>query len=620
MDRKVKKKMKKIILVSAPWPMFNRPSIQLGTLKAWLTSRFPDIDVKASHFYLELAASIGYPLYSAVCERSWSAESVYAALLYPERFPEVEKIFRKETARRPMLRQVDFAELTEMVKNVSDSFVESIDWNAFGLAGFSICLCQLTSTIFFIRAVRKTAPDLPIVVGGSGIAGGSEQDLLKVFPEIDFAVNGEGEIPLSRLIETLMHSSDLSNLSKISGVASRHSVGAKQGPGCVQVPRLDDLPQPDYGDYFQLLNSFSGEKAFFPTLPLELSRGCWWKKSGGVRKTSGCAFCNLNLQWEGYRTKTSRRAVVEIDEMTSHYQTLSVAFMDNLLPVRQSEEIFSLAGRLEKDLKLFGEIRAATPERTLKAMHGAGMSEVQIGIEALSTRLLKKLNKGTTVIQNLAIMKACEEMGLVNASNLILQFPGSDRQDVTETLHSLSFVLPFRPLRFVHFWLGLGSPVWQYPGNYGIRAVFNHPYYARLFPPPLSRAARFMIQAYRGDLTYQRKLWLPVKEKVRSWKRSYAELHAGPTVHPILSYRDGGDFMIIRQRQPRTDAMTHRLTGTSRAIYLFCRRHRSLKSIVSRFPEPGEEKITPFLKMLVDKKLMFEENGRYLSLAVQVSR
>jgi uncharacterized Fe-S cluster-containing radical SAM superfamily protein len=65
--------------------------------------------------------------------------------------------------------------------------------------------------------------------------------------------------------------------------------------------------------------------------------------------------------------------------------------------------------------------------------------------------------------------------------------------------------------------------------------------------------------------------------------------------------------------------MTHRLTGKSRAIYLFCSRHRSLKRIVGQFPTLSEDKILPFLRMMVDKKVMFEENGRYLSLAVHFS-
>jgi hypothetical protein len=292
--------------------------------------------------------------------------------------------------------------------------------------------------------------------------------------------------------------------------------------------------------------------------------------------------------------------------------------MDNLLPVKESRQIFERLSKLNKDFRLFGEIRASTPRRVLEAMQGAGTEEVQIGIEALSTPLLRKLNKGSTAIQNLEIMKHCEELQIANISNLILHFPGSDEQDVEETLQNIEFAFPFRPLKFVHFWLGLGSPVWRDHKAFGLKAVFNHPNYAAIFPPDVFRSMRFIIQAYRGDLGRQRKLWQPVKKQVREWEKAYEEIRKGPASSPILSFRDGRDFLIIRQRRLRTEPMTHRLVGTSRAIYLFCQTHRSLVRILDRFPEVTEDKVLPFLKMMVDKKLMFEESGRYLSLAVSV--
>ena len=252
----------------------------------------------------------------------------------------------------------------------------------------------------------------------------------------------------------------------------------------------------------------------------------------------------------------------------------------------------------------------------MKAMRAAGMQEVQIGIEALSTRLLKKINKGTTTIQNIEIMKHCEMTGITNSSNLILYFPGSDQKDVDETLRNLDFVLCFRPLKIVHFWLGLGSPVWEHPEKFGLKSVFNHRNYAAIFPPEVFNGMRFIIQSYRGDLVSQRKLWKPVKKKLRAWKKSYEELHRSPTHKSILSFRDGRNFLIIRQKRLNGQSLTHRLEGTSRAIYLFCGQHRSLEKILARFPSVASDRIEPFLKMMVDKKLMFQENNNYLSLAV----
>jgi radical SAM superfamily enzyme YgiQ (UPF0313 family) len=269
---------------------------------------------------------------------------------------------------------------------------------------------------------------------------------------------------------------------------------------------------------------------------------------------------------------------------------------------------------------MFSEIRATTTRSELSLMAQAGIQEVQIGIEALATSLLAKLHKGTTAIQNLEIMRDCESLGIINYSNLILYFPGSDEQDVTETLRSLDFAMPYRPLKAVGFWLGLGSPAWQNPELYGIKAVFNHPSWGCLFPRKVLASMKFMIQAYRGDLGYQRKIWRPVEERINQWQKIYTEQSRGPDRSPTLNMRDGRDFLLIRQRHHNAKTINHRLVGPSRLIYLYCRHHRPIKRIRERFPNFSEDKILAFLRMMVNKKLMFEEKDRYLSLAIPVKR
>jgi ribosomal peptide maturation radical SAM protein 1 len=556
--------------------LYNRPSIQLGTLKGYLKVQSPELNIRALHLYLKIAERIGYPIYQVISERTWLAESVFSGLLFPERRKEIEKLFYRESRGISELQSVDFETLISHVKNVSDGFIDGLNWESFGLVGFSICLCQLTSSLYFIRRIKQCCPNLPIVVGGSMFSGYDTYGLLKTFQEIDFVVNGEAELPLSRLVRFMTDSQRDDNLPNIPGVVTRQ--GVKSGSALVfdQLPSLESLPPPDYDDYFDLLKTLGSEKRFFPILPAEVSRGCWWRSTDCSSSHRGCTFCNLNLQWYGYRSKSASHVVSEVDFLTSKYKTLSVAFMDNSLPLKQSQEIFSELGTLEKDLLLFAEIRATTSREILKAMRAAGTEEVQIGIEAISTKLLKKLNKGTTAIQNLEIMKHCEELGISNISNLILQFPSSDDEDVDETLHALNFVLPFRPLKLVHFWLGVGSQVWQEPLAYGLKAVFNHPTYRILFPHDIYGSMRFTIQSYRGDLVYQRKLWRSVKKKVKEWNRAYDELHRGRSYSPILSLRDGRDFIVIRQKRFGREPLVHQLVGTSRTIYLFCQKNQKM--------------------------------------------
>lgn len=617
----MKKKFNKIALISTPWPLYSRPSIQLGTLKAFLNDRMPELQVDTYHFYLQLAAAIGYRTYHEISERTWLAESIYAALLYPANRHQAQSLFCKESTGKAKLRKVEFAALTRRIKKATDDFICSRNWQTYGLVGFSISLCQLTSAFYMIKHLKKKFPGLSIVVGGALTPGIAAPHILKRFSDIDIVVNGEGEMPLYHIIENLRRKpSKWEEESTIDGVFTRRTSATQPAANAfAQLQTLDELPAPDYDDYFNLLKTFEPHKRFFPTLPVEMSRGCWWQRSTESAQVTGCAFCNLNLQWDGYRSKAANRVTAEIDHLTDRHQTLSVAMMDNVLPHKDALDLFVQITRLNKDLRLFGEIRATTSLKMLSAMRACGMREVQIGIEALSSGLLRKLRKGTSAIQNLEVMKNCEALGIRNISNLILQFPGSNEHDVADTLRALEFALPFYPLKAVNFWLGLQSPVWRNHKAYGIKAVFNHPNWSYLFPDKIFRSLPFLIQAYRGDLTYQRRIWKPVKKKILDWQHQYAEIRGDSGDAPILSLQDGRNFVIIRQRRYQAEPAVHRLVGVSRRIYLFCQKHRSLKSICSAVPDVPAETIVNFLKMMVGKKLMFSEKNRYLSLAAPVS-
>ena len=578
----------RIALVSTPWPLFNRPSIQLGTLKAFISNKIPEVGVDTHHLYLKIAASLGYPIYEEISQSTWLAEPLYGALLYPQHSESIANFWKRRASRTRHCRELGFGRICEILRRASQQIISSQDWSKYDLIGFSICFSQLTSALYFIAQIHESAPDVPIVVGGSSCAGDLGGTLLS-FPQISYVIQGEGELPLLDLVE------DTAEVShRMSDVR--------------QVTDLDELPPPDYDDYFKTLEALGPGKGFLPRIPVEMSRGCWWNR---------CAFCNLNLQWRGYRSKSKDKILSELKYLSKKYQVLGFSFMDNLLPQKDLKVLFDHISSMDKDLELFAEIRAATPRGVLSSMGKAGMREVQVGIEALSTALLKKINKGTTAMDNVEIMKHCERPGFPRLTgNLIMEFPGSDSVDVQETLTALDFVFPFRPLKAIPFWLGYGSPVWTNPRHYGLVKVFNHPNYRHVFPQSVLKNLITMIQGYHGQVREQRRLWRPVKRKVNEWAKRYRELHEGTNPEPILSYRDGGEFLIIRERRTSDYSMTHKLKGTSRRIYLFCETQRHIEEILARFPSFAADQIEGFLRMMVDNRLMFQEEKRFLSLAV----
>ncbi len=602
-----------IALVAPPWSLYSRPSIQVGALKAFVRSRFPSLPARAHHLHLIVAEAVGYRRYHAVSERMWLAESVFAALLHPDRAEAIGRFFRRQAAASSGLRPADFPDIVRRSDLAVEGWLASTDWSRVRLAGITSALCQFSAALHIARRIKARAPRTTTVLGGAAFSVASAPAALALFPEIDAVVIGEGELPLAHLVQHhILEGKMLPELPPLPAVLTRFT-RTPQGPdpAFCQMENLDLLPHPDYDDYLESLAGFEPARRVLPTLPVEISRGCWWQAEVG-----GCAFCNLNQQWRGYRSKSTPRTAAEIDHLTRRHKTLSVALMDNVLPRQGVTETFRAVAGLGKDLNLFAEIRATTSLTELKSLHAAGLRRVQIGIEALSTRLLRKLRKGASAIQNLEVMKHCERLGIANLANLVACFPGSDEEDVRDTLRNVEFALPFHPLSYVEFWLGLGSPVFRRPDAFGLRSVSNHPHWATLFPAPVARAFPFVVQAGRGRTNRQRRLWQPVRAALRAWSERYTQLHRGPFYEPILGYRDGGDFLIIRERRPAGESATHRLEGVSRKIYLFCETHQPLQRIAAHFPDTPSDRIEAFLRQLSAQKVVFEENGRFLSLAV----
>lgn len=603
--------MRPLMLIAAPWALFNRPSIQVASLKAFVQQCFPQLPVQAAHLHLETATHLGYRLYQKVSEKSWVAEAVAASLLYPENGREIEELFLRESAGSRELRDVGLAGLASGLDTVVDRFLDSVPWSRFGLIGFSVSLCQTTSSLLLISRLKARHPSLPVVVGGSTFAGEHSETLSKLFPGINHLVRGEGENALAELVAHYCQKEVAQATPKFSP--------------SVAIVDLDTLPVPDFGEYFHFLKTLPESRRFFPVLPLEMSRGCRWQArydhQGGSENSArgACAFCNLNLQWQGYRHKTASKVAEEIRLLTKRHQVLSLAFMDNLLPPKEGDKLMRILGGDGKDLQIFAEIRADTRADRLHTMYRAGVRSLQVGIEALSTTLLEKMGKGTSVMDNIEMMRHCEALAIPHGGNLLLRFPGSDEDDVAQTLANLRRVWMFRPLQAVHFWLGLHSPVHDHPTTYGITPTGNHRHWKTLLGKRLAGQLQLLIQGYRGQQRNQQRLWAPVATALKTWQQSYTALSgagSGRNRSPLLGYQDGGDFLILIERKMSGNHLTHRLPSTSRRIYLYCRTSCSRAQLQTAFAAIPADRLDGFLAMMVDKGLMFEENKRYLSLAV----
>lgn len=594
----------KLTLISMPWSIFNRPSLQLGALKSYL-ERESNFQVDTHHFYLHLAKTISPEIYSQIALSGWAGEALFAPLLFPEKRADAQKLFRRclvgKTKPLP-----DFDELVTCVEQSCRQWLTTIVLHRYNLIGFSLCFSQLFASLYLAKKIKKAYAETAIVFGGSSCSGDIGQSLLHHFPEIDYLVDGEGEHQLLQLCNFL--SGERNSLPE--KINSQHPVSRDRADNSTTPLKLNNLPYPDFSVYFKEMKQLFPNKPFIPLLPIEFSRGCWWNK---------CTFCNLNLQWQNYRFKDCDRMLAETLHLAKTYECLHFTFTDNALPPKEADRFFKKLSAKEIDFDFFAEIRGITKPEQLHLYSQAGLKTVQVGIEALSTSLLAKMAKGTTTIDNIAVMKMCSASAIRMEGNLITDFPATTDEEIAETLENLDVVLPYLPLQAATFFLGYGSPIHAGATNpakdFSVHKVIPHAKNRLLFPKDYLQSMTMLINSYKGDKKLQHKRWQPVRRKIRAW-HDFHKRSTNNRQHP-LHYRDGSTFLIIRQERVSGTPLLHRLRGASRKIYLSCDRPITIHSLLEKFPEITEQALRKFIDEMCMKRLMFQENEQILSLAVR---
>ncbi len=587
-----------------PWALFNRPSIQLGALKSYLLQQVQGITVDTRHPFLATAENIGLERYTTISHSNWAGEALYSGLLFPDHKAQAKRLFCREI-KEIKDTKVAYDELLALLHQDLLDWFEKEKFSTYNLVGFSVCFSQLISSLLAAKMIKEQHPEVPIVFGGSNCTMELGNSLLRTFPFIDFIITGEGERPLLALTRCI----DKAESLPIPNVLCRANLLAKPPDAAdtppQEIPDINSLPVPDYFDYFKQVAALKTN--FIPSLPVEFSRGCWWNK---------CSFCNLNLQWHSYRNKDHQRMKTEVLTLKKRHQSLDFTFTDNALPPHEANLFFQAMVKELSHIHFFAEIRAIKDEKKYALYQQGGLTSIQIGVEALSNSLLQRMCKGATVMDNVAALKYAAENNIRLDGNLIMEFPGATSQEVEDTLEVLQSLTPFPPLQSATFFLGHASPICTNPKNYGIKAVAQHPNNRLLFPPEKLKHLEMLIKSYQGDRIRQRKLWTPVRNAMKEWELFHSKR---TSAKPPLSYRDGIEFLIIRQERPGKPVLHHRLQGLSRKIYLSCHRPVTIKELLHTFNQVKKDQLVTFLEDLLKKHLLFHDSGTYLALAINPS-
>jgi ribosomal peptide maturation radical SAM protein 1 len=593
-----------LALIALPWSAHTRPSAALGALAAFTRRANARWALTTRSGYLRVAERVGYRLYEAIAENAYSlGELFYLSLLYEERLAETRANFAAVASQRlqDATQGRDLRGIFDTVRAVVAQMVEEVARDIVeahcDVVGFTTCFGQLFGNVLVAQRIKERRPETRIVLGGSTVSSRVGPSLLEEYSFVDYVIQGEGERPLSALLDDL--EAGRAPVPRAGLLARVDGRAPKSATELLEVDRLDDLPIPDYDEYADLARDLGIDWH----IPIEGSRGCWWDRghrTGNPKST--CYFCNLNVQWKGYREKTAERVVEELDTLSNRYESTNVYFLDNIIRIRGIPELARGIAALRKDFRLFYEMRANVRPSEIVEMWEAGLEAVQFGIEALSTKALTRMGKGTRTIQNLEVMKTCFELGIHNAANLILNFPGSTEEEVNDSVRAIRrFAAGYTPLNTTGFVLGVDATVDRLRDSFGVTNVRNDDRLSVGLPETTFRRLKLFDLDFDAPPCAN---WKPVQEAV-DWWRERQRVVGGP----LLGYFDGARFVRIVDRREDWDVAI--LEGRQRAVYLYCMQIRSKREVLDRFGDAA----LGTLEALVEAELMFEEAGRYLSLA-----
>lgn len=594
------------------------PSIQLAVLEGHLRER--DVNIKSRHLYLKSAEIYGLKNYNHLIfppNDSYTAQMAFSRYVFPEHWENTKEVFRKYFDEK-ISKNVDFAKdftFENYVKQTDEFFhwtIENIDWEKFDIIGFTLNYGQFLPSLAVAKQIKCLDSKKKIVFGGSRTTGGLGVKVLESFDFVDFIVSGDGE-------EALFHLAVDNTVESIPGLIYRKkdNVVFNNSDNCVD---LNSRSIPYFGSYFEELCSTSDEVQqyfhVYGVLPIEISRGCWWNK---------CSFCNLNLQHKRYREKNVDKIVEEIQFLSDKYKMLNFQIIGNTLPVKEYKVLFEKIKSLDKDFNFVAEARAGrlkSDDYTL--MKESGFTVIQTGIESFSRSYLKKMNKGTHVIDNIAALKFCKENSIKNNYNLIINYPNEEPVDFEETKKNIQFFKQYLDIpQICNLRVMYDSPIQCNPKQYNIKELKPISVDEIMFP------AEFLEKDFNFVFDFKKKKQLEENnwdELVENWKKQREQL----TLEGVKTQRnvdrfvfyfvDGNSFIKIYDKRSCVNVMVYILDEIEREVFLSCIDVISFEELQNQCLHIAKNQLETVLKSFEQTGIVFREDDRYLSLPLNYKK
>lgn len=607
---------KKILLLSMPFGALERQALGISLLKAILTEKGIKCDIKYPAFTFAefIGADEYYWISNDLPHTAFVGEWIFTSALYGSNPTADNNYIREILQNEWKLGESEIARILNVriiVQHFIDYCLEAIPWKEYSIVGFTSTFEQNISSLALAKRIKNTYPQINIVFGGGNWEGEMGKELHRLFHFVDYVCPGEADESFPALVETILSQRTAKkNLKKINGIVYRSNGDSFYTGDANILQDLDSLPFPDYSDYFRVLEETSAVESMAPNLLIETSRGCWWGSK------SQCTFCGLNGRTLCYRSKSPTRAIREVEYLVEKWKFDMIQAVDNVIDMEYFKNF--LPAMASRNLTFFYEVRANLKREHIKILSVAGVDKVQPGIESLSNHVLKLMRKGTTVLQNIQVLKWFKEYDISAGWNFLYGFPGETRADYSEMieiLYAIRFLEPptgCGPVRLDRF-----SPYFNNWEDFGLTNIRTIASYKYLYPFPennLKKIAYYFNYSYKPTIGSSGCADEAIKI-VLDWQKN----PENGTLKSIV--REDNRLLLIDTRSCATNRH-YVFSGFDREVYEYCDSMRSCNSVIKHLNKVAqknfsEKQVKKLLDALVANRLMVTDGKRYLSLALR---
>jgi ribosomal peptide maturation radical SAM protein 1 len=606
-----------VALINVPWARCEAPSIQCGLLKSELQGHGVAADVH--YLNLELASVIGARIYRGLSMLSGERAHLLGEWLFglaafgPRDDDEAYLRLVNATALCDAL-SLSTSGLRLLRAEVLPAWIDQVSgqsrWSDYAIIGFSSTFEQNVAALALARGIKEKHSGVQVVFGGANFEDEMGTEYVRAFPWIDYAVLGEGDIAFPMLVARILGGEDG---SAVPGVCTIRNGKLRVPRRSAQVQNMDQLPIPDYEDYFGALRRLGPDSVLGGRrihLPYESSRGCWWGEK------HHCTFCGLNGMGMRYRSKSPELAASEIAELIDRYRVTNINAVDNILDMSYLSSFCAGLAGAPWSASLFYEVKANLRPDQVESLRAAGITAIQPGIESLSNNVLSLMRKGSSLSINLRLLKWAQYYRIFVAWNMLYGFPGetdADYEAQIELIPSLWHLRP--PGACARITLERFSPYFSDP-SFPIHDVSPIPAYGYVYDGSrvdLQKIAYFFD--YKADGTASAEVHRELAAAVRLWQRKWSKGEP-----PTLCYERGPNWLRLHDtRGPKPRSAT--LTGWRALAYEYCGQSaRSVGGIADHLAGAGHnvsaDDISRFVRSCHADRLMIADSERHFSLAL----